>query len=139
MRLFHGGVPGMRSGDLIRPGHDRREHDGCPWCAARSEGVAGPGALDPPSARQDRVYLTTSRLYARFYASLYGRGDLYQVEPVGDLEQSLEDFGAAEAWCAPAARVLVALDRAVLLTWGERRRIAREWGSREWMGSQWAG
>lgn len=28
-RLFHGGVPDLRVGDLIEPGHSRREHDGC--------------------------------------------------------------------------------------------------------------
>jgi hypothetical protein len=34
-RLFHGGIPGLRRGDLIEPGHDRQAHDGCQWCAAR--------------------------------------------------------------------------------------------------------
>lgn len=127
LRLFHGGVPGLRAGDLITPGHARQAKDGCPWCAARAAGEhgPGPGGIDGPSAHADRVYLTPVRLYAAHYASLYGRGDLYQVEPVGVLERSTED--SMETWLAPAARVVVAVDRAVPLTMTERRRLPREW------------
>lgn len=123
--LFHGGVPGLRAGDLIEPGHERRTHDGCPWCEARARGEAGPGGIDGPSHRPDRVYATTSRLYARHHASLWGRGDLYRIEPLGDLEPSTED--SIESFTAPALRVAAVLDRAVLLTDTERRRLFREW------------
>lgn len=126
MRLFHGGVPGLRPGDILEPGHDRKEHDGCPWCAARAAGVAGPAGIDPPSANQ-AVYMTPHRLYARHHASLWGRGDLYQVEPIGELVRSTED--SIETWCAPMAVVLVAVDRVVTLTDSERRRLARHWES----------
>jgi hypothetical protein len=122
-RLFHGGVPGLRPGDLIEPGHARKVHDGCAWCAARAE---LPPAADGLPLHEDRVYLTPERSYARYYASLYGRGDIYQVEPVGQLLRSTED--TVETWTAPAARVIVAVDRAVLLTMGERRRLYRAWG-----------
>lgn len=122
-RLFHGGVPGLRAGDMIEPGHARHAHDGCAWCAARSE---LPPERDGLPRHPDRVYLTPERLYGRYYASLYGRGDLYQVEAVGELQRSTEDN--METWTAPAARVLVAVDRAVLLTPGERRRLYRVWG-----------
>lgn len=125
MRLFHGGAPGLRRGDLITPGHDRTHHDGCPWCEARANGEAHHG-IDGPSQRPDRVYATTHRLYAKHYASLYGRGDLYRVEPVGDVERSTED--TIETWCATALRVIAVIDRAVLLTPYERRRLFREWG-----------
>lgn len=123
MRLYHGGTPGLRPGDLVEPGHHRPVHDGCPWCAANAAGQHAPGS--PLTGRLDRVYLTPHRLYAAHYASLYGRGDLYRVEPVGDIERSTED--SIETWTAPAARVLAAVDRAVLLTWTQRRRLAREW------------
>lgn len=123
MRLFHGGIPGLRVGDLIEPGHERKVHEGCAWCAARAD---LPPEHDGLPGIPDRVYLTPERIYARYYASLYGRGDLYQVEPVGELERSTEDN--VETWTAPAARVLVAIDRAVLLTMGERRRLHRVWG-----------
>jgi hypothetical protein len=121
-RLFHGGVPGLRPGDLIEPGHARKVHEGCTWCAARAD---LPPEADGLPLHEDRVYLTPERSYARYYASLYGRGDLYQVEAIGHLQRSTED--TVETWTAPAARVLVAVDRAVLLTMGERRRLYRSW------------
>lgn len=124
MRLFHGGVPGLRPGDILDPGHERKEHDGCPWCAARAAGHAGPEGIDPPSTHQ-AVYMTPHRLYAAYHASLWGRGDLYQVEPIGELVRSTED--SIETWCAPTAVVLVAIDRVVTLTMNERRRLSRHW------------
>ena len=124
MRLFHGGVPGLRTGDLIEPGHERKVDDGCAWCAARAE---LPPSQDGLALQVGRVYLTPERAYARYYASLYGRGDLYRVEPVGELVRSTED--TFETWTATAARVVAAVDRAVLLTQGERRRLYRLWGA----------
>lgn len=70
--------------------------------------------------------MTTSRLYAKHYASLYGRGDLYQVLPVGAIAPSLED--TIETFMASSAVVTAVYDRAVLLTASERRRLIREWG-----------
>lgn len=125
-RYYHGGAPGLRVGDLIEPGHDRATHDGCPWCEARAKGEAHQG-LDGPSQHADRVYATTDRLYAKHYASLYGRGDLYRVEPVGDEATSTEDTIASVH--APAFRVVAVLDRAVQLTMGERRRLYRQWSA----------
>lgn len=127
MRLFHGGVPGLRRGDIIEPGHDRREHPGCPYCEARSAEKAGGDApvIDPLAGHPDRVYATTHRGYARHYASLWGRGDLYYVEPVGDLQRSDED--TFETYHAPALRVVAVAERAVLLTWSQRRRLSRDW------------
>lgn len=125
LRLWHGGVPGLRPGDTITPGHTRKTHPGCPWCAAREAGHAGPGGIDPPSRHQDRVYVTTHRDYARLYASLYGRGDLYRVNPVGDLVPSEE--ATIESFTCPAAVVTAVYDRAVLLTWTQRRSLVRYW------------
>lgn len=124
--LYHGGVPGLRPGDIIRPGHERRTHDGCPWCQARIVGDAYMG-MDGPSLVPDQVYATTDRLYAKHYASLWGRGDLYRVAPVGDLTRSTED--SVESYTAPALRVVAVLDRAVLLTMTERRRLFRRWSA----------
>ena len=127
---YHGGVPDLRPGDLLTPGHARRQHEGCPWCEARANGGAHLG-LDGPSQRE-AVYFTPIRLYAKFHASLYGYGDLYRVEPVGPLELSMED--TVETWTAPAARVLSVYDRAVRLTDTERRRLNRLWAEadNEW-------
>jgi hypothetical protein len=80
--------------------------------------------MDPPSQRHG-VYYTPVKLYAKFHASLYGYGDLYRVEPVGDAELSLED--SIETWTARACKVVAVLDRAVLLTDTERRALDRIW------------
>lgn len=124
--LWHGGVPGLKPGDLITPGSDRKHHDGCPWCEARKQQAAGgPAPAIDPLPLTGRVYCTTNRLYAKHYASLYGRGWLYRVEPVGDLVRSLED--TIETWTAEALRVVSVYEKAVLLTNTERRRLWREW------------
>lgn len=125
--FWHGGVPDLRPGDVIRPGHERRFVDGCRWCEAHRRGSGLPAVLDGPPVHADMVYITTVREYGRYYASLYGRGDLYRVEPVGDVERSVED--TVETWMAPAARVVSVFDRAVLLTWSQRRRLFRMWGA----------
>ena len=83
-------------------------------------------SLDPATEHPDMIYLTPVRDYARYYASLWGRGDLYRVEPVGELVRSTED--TIETWMAPAARVVSVPERAVLLTWTQRRRLWRIWG-----------
>lgn len=124
--VYHGGVPGLKPGDLLVPGHSRQHHAGCRWCEARAEGGAYLG-LDGPS-QVEGVYMTPERLYAKFHASLYGYGDLYRVEPVGDFQISTED-----SWptlIAPEARIISVYDRAVRLTDTERRRLDREW--RKW-------
>lgn len=123
IRLFHGGIAGLNPGDLIEPGHGRKHHDGCPWCEARARGEAHLG-IDP-LAEAGRVYCTTNRLYAKHYASLWGRGDLYTVEAVDFMVSSQED--TIESFKAPALRVLSVLERAVLLCPSERRRLLREW------------
>lgn len=136
MRLWHGGIPGLRPGDLIEPGHDRRAHEGCPWCEARTgQAQGGPQpVIDALAREKGRVYMTTDREYARHYASLWGRGDLYRVEPVGDLRRSEED--TVESWTAPAARVLAVYDRAVLLTWSQRRALLRRWTAADELAAQ---
>lgn len=120
-RHYHGGVSGRRPGDQIAPGHHRGRDD-CSICRARN---AGPGTALDPAPERHGVYLTADRKYARYYASLAGRGDLYRVEPVGDVDPSSEDhFGTV---VAPAALVVAVLERAVLLTDSQRRRLLARW------------
>lgn len=127
-RLFHGGVPGLRPGDLLTP-HPPNAVDGCDICAAKAAGnqpyVEGVGIVDPLTERPDRVYLTGDREYARFYASKFPRGDLYVVEPVGAVEASTED--PFPTWVAEAARVRSVYDRYVQLTPQQRRALLRRW------------
>jgi hypothetical protein len=128
MRYFHGGIPGLRPGQLITP-HPPNVVDGCKVCAAKAAGqqpvVEGLGVVDPLTERPDRVYVTTDRDYARFSASKFPRGDLYVVEPVGDIEPSTEDH--FPTWCVPAARVVSVYDRYVQLTSKQRRSLLRRW------------
>lgn len=128
-RLFHGGVPGLRPGDLIEPGPPHVV-DGCPICAARAQGlsytVPDLGVVDPPTGRPDRVYITSHRDYGRFHASKYPLGDLYTVQPVGAVEESTEDF--FPTWTAEVAVVTSVVSRAVRLTDQQRRTLLRRWG-----------
>lgn len=128
VRLFHGGRPSMRVGEVITSDlGGRPQLDGCPICAQRAaQSVGGERPdIDALPAHPDRVYATPSRLYARHYASLWGRGWLYGVTPTGPVERSSED--SIETYHAPGWRVVSVLERAVLLTWSERRRLWREW------------
>ncbi len=128
MRYFHGGVPGLKPGDLITP-HPPHVVKGCKVCEARAQGLTattGDGkAIDPPTGRPDRVYITSDREYARWYASRYWYGDLYTVEPVGEIQPSTED--PWPTWCVPAARVVSVYTRAVQLTPHQRRTLLRRW------------
>lgn len=121
-RLYHGGVPGLNVGDILTGEHERKHHDGCPWCEARKDGTA---VMDKPS-KYPHVYVTTERDYARYHASLYGYGDLYRVEPITPLIESTED--SWPSWHTERVAVAGIVSRAVLLTWNERRRIYRQWG-----------
>ena len=121
--LYHGGVPGLKPGDLIQPGHSRdNSHDDCPICRKRRElGAAAPEGTQHP----ETVYATTDRLYAKSYASLYGRGDVYQVEPIGPLTPTTDEGDPAGSYRCPLLKVKRVVDTRVTLTMKERRRLAR--------------
>lgn len=121
-RLYHGGVDGMRVGDLIEP-HEPKFHDGCPDCEANRRGEAT--AISPLTQHPDRVYVTSDRLYAAHYASKWWLGDLYQVAPVGGVEVSDED--PFPTWKCEAVEVLSVVTRSVRLTDSQRRRLFRRW------------
>ena len=114
MKLYLGGAPGFKPGDLIEP-HPSKHVDGCAWCASGADDSHAP----------DRVFGTTFRLYAKFYASKYVRGWLYIVEPEGELEPSTAD--PFECYSAPAMRVVKVSERAVELNPSERRHLWKEW------------
>lgn len=111
-RLWHGGVPGLRPGDVIRPDPDRTEHlvDGCPVCEARKAGEPLPDDDNNPSA----VYVTSDREYARVYAAGWPRGDLYRVTVDGPM--TLTDRDALDSWAVQSATVVAVYDRCVTLT-----------------------
>jgi hypothetical protein len=76
IRYFHGGVPGLRSGDLLLP----------PAATGTARALTTELGHLGTFARSDRVYLTTDRAAARAFAACYPDGALYVVEPVGDVE-----------------------------------------------------
>lgn len=121
MRYFHGGVPGLRPGDLLEPqplGEGAHLVDGCPTCEARKTGQQLPtDELDPAM-----IYVTTDREYARLYASGYPRGALYVVDPVGELTPSPDPV---PSWGCPAARVTAVYDAYVVMTEREMLRLQR--------------
>ncbi|MGW4824642.1 hypothetical protein ACWEP4_38395 [Streptomyces sp. NPDC004227] len=127
-RLYHGGIPGVGPGDLIEP-HPPAVVDGCRICEARAAGedptVPGLGVVDPATKHPDRVYVTSDREYGRFHASKVWLGDLYQVEPVGDLRASTEDHWPS--WTCEAALVVAVVSRAVRLTDRQRRTLLNKW------------
>lgn len=101
MRLYHGGVPGLRIGDLIEPRPDRDERhlvDGCPTCEARRRGEQLAADDNDPSL----IYVTTDREYARIYASgsahissladAIGRGNTGKGPAGGGVVRSYEEI-----------------------------------------------
>lgn len=149
--LYHGGLPGLKPGDLLKPAPPRVE-DGCPCCVARAEGrvftvrEARAWALEFPPAKRDQmlralegvdpdapfdpptgdqaVYVTTDVGYATWYAAR-SRGDLYRVEPVGEAVRSTEDH--FPTWKCSGARVVAVVRRGVTLTRRDRRELERRW------------
>jgi hypothetical protein len=132
-RLYHGGMPGLRPGDILAGGHDRRTHDGCPICEARAKGehvIAPDGSsIDAPTGHADQVYATEDREYGRFYASLWGYGDLYSVALIAgeEWEWSTEDpyFPTIRTGRLAITGIVA---RAVVLTMQQRRRLHTRWG-----------
>ena len=118
--LYHGGAPDLQPGDSIEPGHSRDNHDDYPICRARRE--KGADAIEG-TGHPEQVYCTRYRDYAALYASMYGKGDVYQVRPVGELEASDEDFDG----CYRCDRLVIvrAVERHVTLTPKRRRKVIR--------------
>lgn len=117
--LFHGGVPGLRPGDVLRSASELGLHF-----------TFDEGAI----YRRDRVYLTRERDSARSFASNYKTafgvsepGDVYRVEARGDLEpdQDHPNFGRSEGLflMARSALILQVVDHGVSLGEDEKWRI----------------
>lgn len=121
VRLYHGGVPGLRKGDTITPRTDTAHLvDGCPTCEARRAGTPLPDDdLDP-----SLIYVSTDREYASIYAAGYPRGALYQVETDGPMTPSPDP---APSWGVPSAVVVAVLDPLVRFTPAQTRRIIRRY------------
>lgn len=125
-RYWHGGAPGLKPGDLITPrpqGDTSHLVDGCPTCEARKAGHQ----LAEDDNNPSWVYVTTDREYARLYAAGYPRGDLYRVEPIGELHDRTGDHDPVPSWGVESARVLVVYDAVVNLTPKQARQMRARW------------
>lgn len=156
MILYHGGVAGLHRGDLLEPspphvfdgcpicvarseGRVFTAGEYRAWVAPHIErlgerakpvlelldGVPDSAPIDPPTG-EVAVYVTTSQLYATWYAARSG-GDLYRVKPLGRRRRSSEDH--FESYVVPRARVLQVLRRGVVLTDSERADLLTMWGA----------
>lgn len=114
MILYHGGARGFKAGDVIEP-HETKVRDDCPICASGADANHLP----------DRVFATRERPYAKHYASKWGRGSLYIVEPVGAMTRSEAD--PFETYHAATFRVIKVSETQIELTPSERRRLYRLW------------
>lgn len=122
VRYFHGGKPGLRPGEYVVPSPPHYV-DGCAICEAKKQGRDVP--YDPANHRPDQVFVTIDREYARFYASKLPRGDLYVVDPEGELVESSEDH--FPTWSCPRARVVSVFARFVVLNPRQRLTMLHRW------------
>jgi Rifampin ADP-ribosyl transferase len=102
LRLYHGGVAGLVPGQKLLP---PLLTDACS-CADH----------DGEHCRTDRVYLTTDAEEAAVYAALTapgGGGDVYEVEPIGELEPDPAAAPGTGSYATPAATVVSVIRRDV--------------------------
>lgn len=85
---FHGGAPGLKPGDLVRP--------------AISLGITKIRTPNQPRYNPRRVYITRLRWYAELFANGQ-QGDVYEVRPVG---RALPDLDARGSFCCSCAEVV---------------------------------
>lgn len=100
--LYHGGARRLdRVGLILPPART----------GARSLADFGGAGV----TRRDRVYLTADLDVAQMYALMVGRGDVYEVEPLGPLERDPDYLGPADtpSFETPMARILRVLERNV--------------------------
>jgi hypothetical protein len=93
---FHGGRPGLRPGMFILPP-----------TITKAASCSDYGAAEVH--RRDRVYLCTKPEGALIYAVMHpsGRGEVYQAEPIGEVEADPDWSGPAGVSVqVPKARVL---------------------------------
>lgn len=103
MKLYHGGVPGLRRGGVLLPPAKT---------GVKSSADYGADAV----CRRDRVYVITdldmARLFALF-APPKSNGDVYEVEPLSELTPDPDYRGPHESYEVELARVVRVVERRV--------------------------
>lgn len=94
-RYYHGGVGGLRVGDMVLPPSET---------GARCSSDYGAGGVH----RRDRVYVATDPHAALLWGSLTpgNRGCAYRVEPIGNLEPDPDCDQPGLSFACPRARVV---------------------------------
>lgn len=114
---FHGGQRGLARGSLLLPPSRSGAKNTISDFAARMVG----------SWDRDRVYVTSSFDAALIYAVMHpSQGWVYQVEPVGDLQQDTDCLESGLSFACAEARIL----RIRIPTKWERKDIYRAFGVR---------
>lgn len=114
MRLWHGGVPGMKAGSTLLP----PDLTGAQSLSEYRQ-MVGAGA---DVLRTDRVFVAADREVARAYAALKPNGALYEVRPLGELEEDPDCTVPGLSWQCRAAVVVSVVDP---LVWLHSRPVAR--------------
>lgn len=96
---FHGGRPGMRPGQFVLPPS---------ITGAKSMADFGAEGI----CRRDHVYVTTEFQAAALYGGMYRSkkgGDVYLVEPIGELESDPDCDMPGLSYSVPKARIIKVL------------------------------
>ena len=101
--FYHGGVRRLHRGGVLLP----PSKSGAPSTADFGAGEV---------CRRDRVYIISELDQARMFALMAppkGHGDVYEVEPLGELEPDPDYSGPGESYAVPMARVVRVAERNV--------------------------
>lgn len=116
MTYFHGGIPGLKPGDLILPPDKTGTTRTLSRYVTETDG--------PDFARRtDVVYLATERQIARAYAAFYPDGALYIAIATSPVDSDPDCQMPGISWHCPYAIVAQIVDPAVLF----RTRTPERW------------
>lgn len=129
VKYWHGGAPGLQVGDVLMSRTAQA-------LQPRQRIVAQPRPFDEVTNR-DRVYFSDNQDFARAYAyqlelttpsgAIVTRGSLYEVEPIGTIEEDEDYAGCAVSWCAPSAVITAVADVDVRMRERDAVRIIGEY------------
>lgn len=118
-KFYYGGQPNLQPGDIVEPAHLVETHEACTECDELEDGLRSGEIVWGSQV----IFFSEERLYAKFYSTLYGRGWLYLVEPVGEYESSKLD--RMQSCTTGHLRIVRIVEKSVILKPNEMRQIRR--------------
>lgn len=109
-RFWHGGTPGLKPGDVLRPG-----------AIVGARNLAQALRVDHDDYDPNVLYVTSDKAHARFFAASwrsadtaldYVRGDLYNVRPKGGRAPD-PDYPDGVCWSCARAVIIAVVERNV--------------------------